>query len=280
MGAQAQRTTPMADGHASSDATDRIQVCRRATLRPAEYQFYRALLLTFPATGSPPDRTLLRTLARRYGVPLQATLTEMARQDLVQCDPRSGAIRAAYPFSGVPTPHRVTLLASPVPTGHPADSAIAAPVEVYAMCALDALGIPLMFGCDALVSSVDAHSGEAIRVWVRRLFAAAGALRDGNDVRVASPPDGTGWGATWEPSTAVVFARPEDHECEGSVAAGSCCPLTNFFATREQAEQWATVYGSPTDVVLSPDAALRRAESLFGGVLDRLAGDGPGGQVG
>jgi hypothetical protein len=234
MGAQAQRTTPMADGHASSDATDRIQVCRRATLRPAEYQFYRALLLTFPATGSPPDRTLLRTLARRYGVPLQATLTEMARQDLVQCDPRSGAIRAAYPFSGVPTPHRVTLLASPVPTGHPADSAIAA----------------------------------------------AGALRDGNDVRVASPPDGTGWGATWEPSTAVVFARPEDHECEGGVAAGSCCPLTNFFATREQAEQWATVYGSPTDVVLSPDAALRRAESLFGGVLGRLAGDGPGGQVG
>jgi hypothetical protein len=68
-----------------------------------------------------------------------------------------------------------------------------------------------------------------------------------------------------------VFARPEDHEHEGGVAAGSCCPLTNFFATREQAEQWAAVHGSPTDVVLAPEEALRRAESLFGGVLDRLA---------
>jgi hypothetical protein len=68
-----------------------------------------------------------------------------------------------------------------------------------------------------------------------------------------------------------VFARPEDHEHEGGVAAGSCCPLTNFFTTRAQAGQWAAIHGSPTDVVLAPEEALRRAESLFGGVLDRLA---------
>jgi hypothetical protein len=153
-------------------------------------------------------------------------------------------------------------------------------VEVYAMCALDALGIPLMLGYDAIVSSVDAHTGEAIRVWVRRLFAAAGALREESGGSYASPRAVAGWDATWEPSTAVVFARPEDHECEDGVAAGSCCPLTNFFATRELAEQWAAVHGSPTDVVLSSDAALRRAKSLFGGVLDRLAGSDLGSQVG
>jgi hypothetical protein len=239
--------------------------------------------LIFPATGGPPDRAQLRTLAQHYRVPLQVTLSDMARQDLVQRDPQSGAIRAAYPFSGVPTAHRVTLLPPPVQAEHPADAAISAPVEVYAMCALDALGIPLMLHCDAIVNSVDAHSGEVVRVWVRRLFAAEDALGDGSDAtdgRDAIPLAVAGWDATWEPSTAVVFARPEDHEHEGGVAAGSCCPLTNFFATREQAEQWAAVHGSPTDVVLRPGEALRRAQSLFGGVLDRLAGSDLGSQVG
>jgi hypothetical protein len=214
-------------------------------------------------------------LARRYGVPLQVTLTDMARQDLAQRDPQSGAIRAAYPFSGVPTPHRVTLLAPPVPTGHLSDAAISAPVEVYAMCALDALGIPLMLHCDAVIRSIDVESGETVRVWVRRLFAAAVPLRDASKrraVRTASQRGVAGWEATWEPSTAVVFARPEEHECEGGVAAGSCCPLTNFFVTREQAEQWSAIHGSPTDVVLAPEEALRRADLLFGGVLDRLEG--------
>lgn len=46
MGAQAQRNTPTANGHTRSDATDRVQVRRAATLRPAEYRFYRVLFVT------------------------------------------------------------------------------------------------------------------------------------------------------------------------------------------------------------------------------------------
>lgn len=262
----AHRNSPTADGQEN----DLIRVCRSATLRTAEYQFYRALLLTFPATGGPPDQATLRTLAGRFGVPLHATLTHMARQDLAQRDPGSGAVRAAYPFSGVPTVHRVTLLTRPAQISIPADSAPYFPIQVYAMCALDALGIPLMLHCDALVTSADAQSGDEIRVRVMlRQSAAESVAVDGVGDR-HSPADG--WVAVWEPSTAVVFARPEDHECEGGVAAGSCCPLTNFFATRERAQQWAEAHGSPEDVVLAKDEALQRAALLFAGVLDRLDG--------
>ena len=166
------------DERGADDASDLILVCRSATLRPAEYQFYRALMLTFPATGPPPDHATLRTLAQRYAIPLEATLADMARQDLVQRDPTRGTIRAAYPFSGVPTVHRVTLLA---------DFAGDAPIELYAMCALDALGIPLILRRDAFVTLVDALTGEAVR-------GAGGA--GGSLLRVLLPMTGTRL-ATW-----------------------------------------------------------------------------------
>lgn len=278
MGKHSQRDTPATNGNASITRTtsitrssgadegkgtaDLIYVCRSAMLRRAEYQVYRELLLAFLATGGPPDRPTLRTLARRYNVPLEAALARMAQQDLVQRDPATGVIRAAYPFSGVPTPHLVTLLSNP---SESADGSDITPVQLYAMCALDALGIPLMLRRDALVTSADAITGEAIRVTVRQARAAEVSPDAKGD---ASGLDG--WRAIWEPSTAVVFARPEEHECEGGVAAGSCCPITNFFVTKEQAEQWAEGHGSAEDVVLTQDEALHRARSLFAGVLERL----------
>jgi Alkylmercury lyase len=254
--------SPVSDGNGArgaDDAADILLVCRSATLRHAEYQFYRALMLTFPATGGPPDRVTLRALAQRYGIPLEATLADMARQDLVQRDPTNGTIRAAYPFSGVPTAHRVTLLAK---------SNGDVPIDLYAMCALDALGIPLMLLRDALVTSVDALTGEAARVLVRRTTTVE-ASTDGEH-KFGAP---VGWVAVWEPSTIVVFARPEEHECEGGVAAGSCCPMTNFFITRKHAERWALAHSSSEDVVLSQDEALQRAHTLFAGALDRVGAE-------
>src|SRR5260221_13127021 len=95
-------TTTMSDTRRESVSTgategtaDLIGVCRSATLRRAAYQFYRALLLTFPETGSPPDRSTLRTLARRYPVPLEATLAAMARQGPVHRHPATRRTRAA-----------------------------------------------------------------------------------------------------------------------------------------------------------------------------------------
>jgi hypothetical protein len=244
--------------HAAA-APDAVWVCRSATLPRAASRFYRALLLAFPAQGGPPDRAAVRQLARRFQVGLEATLARLAAQDLVQRDPATGAISAAYPFSGVPTPHRVALLP---------DHADTSTTEVYAMCALDALGIPLMLGRDAAITSADPLSGEAVRVDVGRADIAAeiGSRRGESGL--------PGWWAAWQPATAVIYARPEDDACDGGAMAALCrCPVTNFFATPAQAKRWAKGNGAPGDVVLAPDEALPRAERRFGGILDRLSAD-------
>jgi hypothetical protein len=93
------------------------------------------------------------------------------------------------------------------------------------MCALDALGVPLMLRRAALITSVDAHTGEAIRVLIRPPTVAL-------DAPAIPAAD---WRVSWDPVGVVVYARPAEHEAEHDAgichAEGTCCPVTNFFAT-------------------------------------------------
>jgi hypothetical protein len=235
-----------------------ITVCRSAKLTPAAYQFYCAILRTFPARGEPPLPPEVSQLAQRFAVPLAATLADMAAQDLIQLDAVTGHIRAAYPFSGIPTEHRVMLAPSPAEGRRGIASQ-----QVFAMCALDALGIPLMLRQEASIVSQDALTLQRIRVFVAPLSA-------------ASPDTLAGWSAQWDPPSAVVFARVAEHEHEhdsGCAAAGTCCPITNFFADAATAQQWVQTHTVPDGVVLGPDEALDRAQALFGGVLHRVDSD-------
>ncbi|XDO64454.1 organomercurial lyase [Streptomyces sp. RLB1-33] len=90
-------------------------------------------------------------------------------------------MQAAYPFSATPTAHRVH---------------IAHGTEVWAMCAIDALGIPDMLGTDALITSADPVTGETITV------------------------TSTGGHMTWQPSTAVVYVG--QRSCTGPAADVAC----------------------------------------------------------
>jgi alkylmercury lyase len=132
------------------------------------------------------------------------------------------------------------------------------------MCALDALGIPLMLGRSALITSVDALTGEPVRVLARP--ARSETPWTPGDV---APRE---WVTVWEPKGAVVFARLEgdEHDEEGVAAAGVSCPVTNFFATAEHARTWATAHSETDGVVLTQVEALARASARFGDVLDRL----------
>jgi hypothetical protein len=235
-----------------------ITVCRSAQLSPAAYQFYCAILRTFPARGEAPLPTEVSQLARRFAVPLDATLADMAAQDLIQVDAATGHIRAAYPFSGVPTVHRVTL----APGLADRRQALAGQ-QVFAMCALDALGIPLLLRRKASIVSQDALTHQPVEVIILPLVD-------------ASPDTLSGWSAQWDPPSAVVFARVAEHEHahdSGCAAAGTCCPITNFFADATTAQQWAQTHTVPDGIVLGPDEALQRAQALFGGVLHRLDSD-------
>src|SRR6266568_8658416 len=108
---------------------------------------HRAVLRRFLATGAAPTARWLRQAAADAGLDASAA-DALAAADAVHV--ANGIVAVAYPFSGTPTPHRVAL------DGLPA---------VYAMCAIDALGLPAMAGRDGQITSADpaGHGGQAER---------------------------------------------------------------------------------------------------------------------
>src|SRR5215469_7060999 len=102
---------------------------------------HRAVLRRFLETGTPPTARWLRQDAADAGLDASA-VDELAAADAVHLV--NGVVAVAYPFSGTPTPHRVEL------DGLPA---------VYAMCAIDALGLPAMTGRDGPPIVIAARGG-------------------------------------------------------------------------------------------------------------------------
>jgi hypothetical protein len=94
-------------------------------------------------------------VARALGVPLgevQAAFERLHQKRLLVPEPGDPSrIRMAPPFSGVPTPFRVTARAK----------------IYYGNCAWDALGISAALGADAVVEAADGYSAEPMRLEVR-----------------------------------------------------------------------------------------------------------------
>jgi len=114
-------------------------------LPPAIRELHRAVLRGFRDSGQV-HRDDLRPTAAALGVDLDDALHQLGRADLVHSAP-DGQIEVAYPFSRQPTGHTVCLI------GHP---------PVAAMCAIDALGIPVMTGTDGVIDSADPDTGTPI----------------------------------------------------------------------------------------------------------------------
>lgn len=162
---------------------------RAEQLTSQEAGFYQAILRQFPERGGPPDAAWLAAEAESHGLDAEAALARLAEHDLLVRDD-AGAIVSMYPFSGVPTPHRVT---------------VAGGTPVYSMCAIDALGIPFMLGTDAVTESVDPTTDTPIRVAVR------------------------GGRAQWEPATAAFLTASID-TAQGPKAQTCCQVMNFFAA--------------------------------------------------
>lgn len=185
---------------------------RALPLEANERAVHQAILRAFAATGRPPagqDPAVLRTLHDADAIRLTSY----------------GEIAVAYPFSATPTRHRVR---------------IGDRVDVYAMCAVDALGIAPMVGQDTVISSVDVTSGQPITV----------VTRDGR--------------STWSPDTAVVFVGAD---AGGGPSADCCCDYLNFFADRSAGAGWMAAHpGVPGQIISHPEAEDLGAR-LFGHLL-------------
>ena len=109
-----------------------------AGLSLQEHAVRKAILTAFADAGQGPS---VEDLAHTLGLPLasvRAACRTLAAADLIIWQDDTACIMSAYPFSGVPTAHHVLL------GGH---------TPCYAMCAIDALGMPFMLGQDARIRS-------------------------------------------------------------------------------------------------------------------------------
>lgn len=189
----------------------------------------QAVLRRFAVTGHSPALEELRDAAAAHGRSVAEILADLAADDfLVMGD--DGRIRAAYPFSAVPTVHRVRL-----PVG----------IEVPAMCAIDALGIPSMLGTDAVITSADPVTGETVTV------AAVGGHM------------------TWQPSAAVVYLG----RCSGTgPAAEVACGAVNFFTSPHSAISWARAHSDYAGRAIDQARAEELGQSVFGPLLAQARG--------
>ena len=196
---------------------------RTAALAAPERQLYRWILRQFAAEGRP-SLEVTAAAAAAAGADLNQAIETFRRLDLVHL--AHGQIAVAYPFSGRPTAHRVSI------DGRP---------EVYAMCAIDALGIAAMLELPIEVFSRDPVSGG--EVWVR-----------------IDPGDG----ACWDPKQAVVLAAsypalgPSFH---------SCCSVLNFFESGEHALQYLLAHPDLTGHAITIPEAIAAGAAIFGDLL-------------
>ncbi len=208
---------------------------RQAALAAPVRDLHRAALRRFLDTGAAPTLSWVRLAAAELGLGDPA-VAELEAADLVHFD--SQVVAVAYPFSGRPTRQQVEL------DGFPA---------VYAMCAIDALGIPAMARRDGRITAVDPSDGTPVVV----------------SVKGAGEAGGGRW--RWTPaSAAVVYGRTADcgTEC-GSWE--TMCPHTTFHASRDSAQAYLAAQDGIEGEILSREAAVKLAERIFGPLLGGMA---------
>lgn len=208
---------------AAGIAAGKVGTCRGHCLDADERKLYVWILRRF-ADAAAPSAGDVRNEASRLGLDFDQTRRKLASEDLIHFD-SAGEITVAYPFSGRPTVHRVEIEGR----------------TVYAMCALDALGIAQMIGRPIDITSRDPVTADEISVGLQ--------------------PNGT---ATWKPTAAVVVTG---RACEGASFQG-CCQVLNFFASARNAESYLDQRQDVRGHVISLPEAIEAGRRIFGAVLD------------
>ncbi len=198
---------------------------RNAGLSPQEDAVRKAILKAFANEGKAPS---VPQLVHALGLPLAPVLAAcrtLAARDLIIWREDERHIVSAYPFSGVPTAHQVRL------TGRP---------TLYAMCAIDALGISFMLNHGVRIRSACFFCHQPVTVEID------GGLLQGAD-----------------PSTLVVWVS----EREGTCVAEVRCPLMNFFCDEGHLQAWRTTAPQEIGTSLSVTEAVEAGKAAFGELL-------------
>ena len=166
-------------------------------LPPTQDLAWRKILELFGTNGRAPS---LLEVAEGIGVSAEqarAILADLRAHDLLGLDESATTIRYAYPFSSLPTEHRIELHGRPL----------------YAVCAIDALGVAGMLGTDATIASCCRACGGRIEV---------STAENGKSLTHYRSAEAVVWY-----DLAYIQA-----------AAVSCCPAIAFFCSDPHLERW------------------------------------------
>lgn len=158
---------------------------------------WRVVLDLFARFARPPSTLEIAETANLAVAQVVVILADLVSHDLLVMDNSASAIVSAYPFASQPTDHRVEL------SGR----------ELYAMCAIDALGIAGMFRKDAIIKSRCRTCDGRIEV---------GTSQSGKSLSHYHPVGSVIW---------YDFAYTQ-------TAAASCCPAIALFCCDEHLERW------------------------------------------
>ncbi len=193
----------------------------------------RAVLRLFAQRGWAP---LFHEIAAESGIAradLPAVLAALAARDLLALADDGERIASAYPFADCDRGHRVRCAGR----------------RLYAMCALDALGIGAMLGEDAAIASACGVCGVEIRI----------ATRDrGRRLARVFPEASVVWAS-------LAYAD--------ACAARSMCPRTAFFCSDEHLWSWRRNNPGERGHRLDIAEALEVGRALFGRRLVPAARD-------
>ncbi|MBI3452735.1 MAG: alkylmercury lyase family protein [Rhodospirillales bacterium] len=200
---------------------------RLAGIDEAEDRVWRAIQEIFAYSDLPPTTPAIAAATRLDGNTVRQALQRLRTRDLIVVDSETGDIRGAYPFTLVPTEHRVTLGGR----------------ERLAMCAIDALGIGAMCRMDTVVNSACRHCKAKIAVRTEQ---------DGRALSAVSPHG------------AVVWAGLEyADEC----AATSLCRVLAFFCSDAHLDLWRRENDARHGYRLSMAEGLQVGRAIFAPIL-------------
>ncbi len=129
---------------------------------------------------------------------VKGILDDLEKKDLLLRRKGTQNIVSIYPFSLRPTKHKVILEDGK---------------RLFAMCAVDALGVPNMFKKDVKVISECARCGQKVTVEVKN-----------QEIAAKSHPQIMIWNL----------------EAREGTAAETCCPIINFFCSDDHFREWAS----------------------------------------
>jgi len=165
-------------------------------LTPAEAEILRCIFESVLESGSVPTITEIGGRLKRPDEYIIRTIADLEAKDLLLRKKGTQEIVSLYPFSLTPTEHQLFL----------ADGR-----KLFAMCAIDAVGMPIMFNRDVRIVSRCEGCKREITIEVGN-----GEIGPISEAEIM----------IWSPMRKE--ARP----------AETCCPVVKFFCSNEHLQQW------------------------------------------